>query len=121
MPQMLTPAQQGALDHVTRMAVAARDAARRRARDAVDLAAPAAIIGEHARVTLNFHPDRLLDDGTTVAEGLAYDLCYRGQFETGISNGSRTAFAGGERDGWERQLFGGAYHADGVTGAHRPR
>src|SRR3712207_7188489 len=48
--------------------------------------------------------------GSTVAEGLLADGVYRTQFETGLSGGSTTAFAGGERDEWERRLFGGAYH-----------
>ena len=34
------------------------------------------------RVTLNFHPDRLLA-GATVVEWLALDGVYRSQFETG--------------------------------------
>jgi len=69
-----------------------------------------ATLTEHARVTLNFHPDRLRRDGLTVAEGLLRDGCYRSQFETGLTNASPTAFPGGARDTWERQLFGGAYH-----------
>src|SRR5262249_43931008 len=62
-------------------------------------------------VTLNFHPDRPLADGATVAEKLFDEGIYRSQFRTGISNGSRTAFAGGDRDRWEALLFGSAYHA----------
>lgn len=63
------------------------------------VAAICAGIRAHARITLDFHPDRLLADGRTVAEGLAADGIYRSQYETGISNGSRTAFPGGQRDG----------------------
>ncbi|WP_343245120.1 DUF3626 domain-containing protein, partial [Streptomyces sp. SID14478] len=59
-------------------------------------------------MTLNFHPDRLLpsaDGRTTVADRLAADGRYRGQYETGLSNGSRSAHPGGLRDGWEEALF----------------
>jgi hypothetical protein len=69
----------------------------------------AALVRDHACVTLNFHPQRVLRDGRTVADGLLADGVYRGQFETGISNGSATAFLGGLRDGWEDTLFEGAY------------
>jgi Protein of unknown function (DUF3626) len=41
---------------------------------------------------------------------------YRSQFETGISNGG----LGGDRDAWERALFGGAYQAPGVRPASAP-
>jgi hypothetical protein len=66
---------------------------------------------ERARVTLNFHPDRLIADGRSVAEALRDEGLDRGQFETGISSGGLTAFPGGDRDEWERRLFHGAYHA----------
>lgn len=64
-----------------------------------------------ARVILNFHPDRLIADGRSVAEALRDEGAYRSQFETGISNGGLTAHPGGNRDEWERRLFDGAYHA----------
>lgn len=118
-PLSLVPAQRAALDYVTATAAAGRAAARRRLGDDVDAWVDG--VRRHGRVTLNFHPDRMLSDGTTVAEGLARDGVYRGQFETGISNGSRTAFPGGDRDRWERLLFGGAYHTAGGLPAHRPR
>jgi hypothetical protein len=78
-------------------------------------------IRRHARVVLHFHPDRLDRKGSTVAEALARDGIYRTQFETGLSSGSLTAFAGGERDSWEERLFGGAYHVPGVSVSERPR
>jgi hypothetical protein len=56
-----------------------------------------------------------------VAESLLADGVYRNQFETGLSSGSPTAFPGGERDSWERTLFGGAYHNDGVIPSERPK
>ena len=73
------------------------------------------------RLNVHFHPERLARDGRTVAEGLLVHGRLRSQFETGISSGSPTAYAGGERDEWERRLFGAAYHADGVSDADRPK
>jgi hypothetical protein len=69
-----------------------------------------------ARITIGFHPDRLLADGRTVAEHLAHDRVYRSQFETGISNGGLTAYAGGDRERWERLMFAGAYPPEVVRG-----
>lgn len=66
-------------------------------------------IGRSARLTVNFHPDRIDRDGRTVAGGLLADGRYRSQHETGISNGGRSAVAGGLRNRWERELFGDAY------------
>ena len=66
-------------------------------------------------MTLNFHPDRRLADGRSVAEALRDDGVYRNQFETGISNG----LLGGDRVHWEHQLFAGAY--DGALPAERPK
>lgn len=75
----------------------------------------------HARVVVHFHPDRRGKSSVTVAEALLADGLYKSQFETGSSTGSRTAFPGGDRDVWERTLFGGAYHTDGVSLAERPK
>ncbi len=49
------------------------------------------------RVTVNFHPDRLLA-GATVLAWLAREGVYRSQFETGISNGGLTAHPGGAEE-----------------------
>jgi hypothetical protein len=78
-------------------------------------------IRKHARIALHFHPDRLGHNAVSVAEGLLSEGVYRNQFETGLSSGSPTAFPGGERDLWERALFGAAYHADGVLPSERPK
>ncbi|MEU4689343.1 DUF3626 domain-containing protein [Actinoplanes sp. NPDC023714] len=67
-----------------------------------------------APITVNFHPDRLLADGRTVAACLAGEGVYRSQFETRISNGGLLAYPGGDRDRWEHRMFGGAY--SGVEG-----
>jgi hypothetical protein len=56
--------------------------------DAHDLLDAAGAAGS---VTLNFHPDRLLADGRSVAQALHDDGEYRNQFETGISNGGLSA------------------------------
>ncbi|KQL44034.1 hypothetical protein AN963_21585 [Brevibacillus choshinensis] len=78
-------------------------------------------INQHARVTLNFHPDRILPTGITVIEGLLSSGIYQSQFVTGVTNGSRTAFPGGDRDCWEEKLFGGAYQASNVLEKERPK
>lgn len=70
------------------------------------------------RVTLNFHPDRLVA-GATVIEWLAHDGVYRSQFETGTSNGGLTAHPGGARWRWEQRMFGHAY--DDAPEAERPK
>ena len=58
-------------------------------------------IRENARITVNFHPDRLCkmrregtteEKWTTVAEALMEDNAYKCQFLTGISNGALTAY-----------------------------
>lgn len=114
---MLTPAQAKALDHVRHGARLRRPELRARidellARCGVDDTYEAlALAVRRARVTASFHPDRLREDGRTVVEGLLGDGLYRSQFETGVTNGSPTAFPGGERETWEHVLFGGAYRA----------
>lgn len=74
---------------------------------------------QHAHVELNFHPDRKIASGSTVAEQLLSDGIYRNQFETRISNGSRSAHRGGIRYEWEKQMFGRAY--DEATDTERPK
>ncbi|WP_338073557.1 DUF3626 domain-containing protein [Kineococcus siccus] len=69
------------------------------------------------RVTLHFHPDRLVR-GAPVLVAMAADGRYRSQFETGTGNGGLTAHPGGDRWRWESRLFGGAY--DEALPAERP-
>jgi len=99
-------------------------------------------IDQHARIAIHFHPDRPAqapktnvtsgDDAITggerpqvytVAHSLLDDGLFRSQFETGISNGSVSAWPGGMRDDWERRLFAGAYHTadQGWQPALRPK
>jgi hypothetical protein len=70
------------------------------------------------RVTLHFHPDRLVD-GVPILERMARDGVYRSQFETGVSNGGLTAYPGGERWRWESRIFGADY--DDGPPASRPK
>jgi Protein of unknown function (DUF3626) len=78
-------------------------------------------VRRHARVVVHFHPDRIGVKPVTVVEALLDDGQYRSQFETGLSSGSLTAFAGGARDAWEEALFGGAYHRAGASINERPK
>jgi Protein of unknown function (DUF3626) len=66
------------------------------------------------RVTLHFHPDRLVA-GTPILRLMARDGRYRSQFETGIGNGGLTAYDGGDRWLWEGRIFGGVYDAGPAT------
>jgi hypothetical protein len=126
---VISPAQTNALQHVRTRAEAARAGVRAKIHDILersglgqpDYEAIVRFFREDARVTLNFHPDRPVTDGLTVAEKLLSDGLYRSQFVTRISNGGRTAFAGGDRDIWERTLFGGAYQVPGVNDDERPK
>jgi hypothetical protein len=97
--ELVESAQEWAIAHVAKLATGAP-------------------IDPSLRVTLNFHPDRLLD-GVPVVEALVRDGCYRSQFETGTSNGGLTAHPGGDRWAWESRIFGGAY--DGVPPVERPK
>ena len=74
-------------------------------------------VAPDARVTLNFHPDRLAR-GLPLLEALAQDGVYHSQFVTGTSNGGLTAHPGGDRWRWESRIFGGAY--DDAAAHERP-
>ncbi|SMF86718.1 Protein of unknown function [Paenibacillus uliginis N3/975] len=78
-------------------------------------------IKSHARIALHFHPDRLDPAKKSVAEALLEQGVYKSQFETLLSNGSVSAYPGGERDLWEKDLFGGAYQKEGTTNSQRPK
>ena len=70
------------------------------------------------RVTLHFHPDRLVA-GVPILQLMARDGVYRSQFETGTSNGGLTARPGGDRWRWESRIFAGAY--DDGPATDRPK
>lgn len=74
-------------------------------------------VGPDTRVTLNFHPDRLVRD-VPVLEALAQDGTYHSQFVTGTSNGGLTAHPDGDRWRWESRIFGGVY--DDAAAHERP-
>jgi hypothetical protein len=105
----------GALDAVHTRAEAARDEAASRWSAAVGSASTEPVdawrprFARAGRITLNLHPDRITRSGSTVAAGLLADGRYRSQWVTGISSGSRSALAGGDRHRFERKLFGGVY------------
>jgi hypothetical protein len=69
-------------------------------------------------VDVHFHPDRIRA-GRSVIDALADGGDYLPQWVTGTSNGGLTARAGGDRDRWERRMFGGAY--DDAPPDVRPR
>jgi hypothetical protein len=66
------------------------------------------------RVTLHFHPDRLMA-GAPILQLMARDGVYRSQFETGTGNGGLTAHPGGDRWRWESRIFAAAYDAGPAT------
>lgn len=125
----LTDAQRAALQHVRQEAVRRQQDARLRLVDIVTQAdcspqtldAAVDVVNRCARVVVHFHPDRIGVRSITVAEALLEDGLYRSQFETGHSAGGLTAFTGGDRDQWERSLFGGAYHERHVRLDERPK
>lgn len=81
--------------------------ARAALRHVAGVSAGPALAGD-LRITLNFHPDRLVR-GRSVLDALAQDGAYHSQFVTGTSNGGLTAHPGGDRWRWESRIFGGAY------------
>ncbi len=64
---------------------------------------------EFSQVALHFHPDRYTRSNELVIDGLLARGTYVSQYVTGISNGSTTAYPGGQRDLWESRLFGNDY------------
>ncbi|MFF3653177.1 DUF3626 domain-containing protein [Streptomyces sp. NPDC002181] len=95
------------------MSSAAAQTARERALRHVAGLASGPPVDPALRVTLNFHPDRLLH-GKPILEALAEDGVYRSQFVTGTSNGGLTAHPGGDRWRWESRIFDGAYDEGGA-------
>ncbi|MFE7271513.1 DUF3626 domain-containing protein [Streptomyces sp. NPDC057623] len=96
------------------------DVASPRARSALRHVAAASTgppLDPDVRITLNFHPDRLVR-GVPILRALAEDGTYHSQFVTGTSNGGLTAHPGGDRWRWESRIFGGAY--DDATAHERP-
>jgi hypothetical protein len=125
----LTSSQRTALAHATTQAASKRTQARQtiehicRMCNVVAPAYEGAVVAlkQHARVALQFHPDRPDSRRQTVAAGLLASGIYKNQFETLVSNGSLSAFTGGERQLWETRLFGGAYDLESSTHEQRPK
>lgn len=72
-------------------------------------------------VTINFHPDRLSNNGEIIINNLINDGKYHNQFITGTTNGGKTAYAGGDRDLWEKRLFNSIYHEQTIDSKSRPK
>lgn len=127
---MLKSNQQNAIDFVERKAVSSETAALSQLYEllprvvggkpgGVD-ALPEALL-KRAGVTICFHPDRITGEGGMVIDRLMDTGVYTNQFVTRISNGGVTAFPGGDRDIWERDMFGGAYHSKDTAEEDRPK
>ncbi|MEF3305592.1 DUF3626 domain-containing protein [Paenibacillus sp. GYB003] len=125
----LSKSQLSALKHMTEYARSHEREAKRTIGEILamsDISRPAfeaavAKLKAHARVALHFHPDRPDATMKLVAESLLEQGMYKSQFETLLSNGSVSAYPGGERDLWEAKLFGGAYQQEGATNSQRPK
>jgi hypothetical protein len=74
-----------------------------------------------ARVGVQFHPDRPDSSLKTTIENLFEQGIYKNQFETLISSGGASAFKGGDRDKWEKDLFGRAYNGRFTKNSERPK
>ena len=125
----LTESQKAALEQVTSYARRRGEAARQLIREVLQMSDIASEYFEkavdrvksNARVALHFHPDRLGPDMKSVAESLLDQGVYKSQFETHISNGSVSAYPGGQRDEWENLIFDGAYRRHGTVAGERPK
>lgn len=127
--EQLTESQSRALEYITEYASRRKHGARQAIEEVLQMSninmdvfeAAIAKIKSHARVALHFHPDRPLQDMRSVAEALLEQGIYKSQFETMISNGSVSAYLGGQRDLWEGKIYGGAYQLQGSTFGERPK
>lgn len=127
--QHLSTEQRDAIDRVRARALALQPEARARLDACLSAASltdaeygeAMARLRDSGKVALAFHPERVSRSGRTVAQGLLADGVYKTQYETGLSSGSESAFAGGQRDEWERRLFAGAYHTTGAPLWARPK
>lgn len=78
-------------------------------------------IQSNARIGIHFHPYRKSKNGISVIEHLIESGYYKNQFETKISNGSLTAFKGGQRDIWENLLFDKVFEKNNIEISLRPK
>lgn len=125
----LSSSQLLALEHITKYARSHKEEAERAIKEIIQMSniAPkpleeaVAKLKAHAKIALHFHPDRPDPTMKSVAEALLEQGVYKSQFETLLSNGSVSAYPGGERDLWEKKMFGGAYQRMGSTNSQRPK
>lgn len=121
--------QRAALEHIRQYSAARREVAQETIAHLLEMSNiaqedfPQALssIQSHARVALHFHPDRLSQNLTSVADSLLADGLYKNQFETFLSNGALATDKGGYRDLWENGMFGEAYLTAHVTPSDRPK
>jgi len=127
--EQLTRSQLMALEYITKYARNRKHEAQQSIKEVLQMSNidwktfedAAAKIKTHAKVGLHFHPDRLDSTMKTIAESLLEQGIYKSQFETLLSNGSVSAYPGGERDLWEKRIFGGAYQLKDSTNSQRPK
>jgi len=63
-------------------------------------------------ITINFHPDRLSNNGKTIMENLIEQGQYYSQFRTDTTNGGTGIHVGGNRFVWEQNMFSDTYPHD---------
>lgn len=79
----------------------------------------AQLIDGNFPIDVQFHPDRLAKNGSTVIDELLATMTYENQYVSGISNGLLDTSAGSSRRRWETRLFGSAY--DNQPDSLRPK
>ena len=125
----LTRSQLAALEYITKHARSRKYKAQQSIREVLQMSNidqktfedAVTKVKTHAKVGLHFHPDRPDPTMKTVAEALLEQGIYKSQFDTLVSNGSVSAYPGGERDIWEKRIFGGAYQLEDSTNSQRPK
>lgn len=129
LPTDLSKSQLLALEHVTNYARSHKNEAEQTIREILQMSnverktfeEAITKLKTHARIAIHFHPDRPDPTMKSVAEALLDQGMYKSQFETLLSNGSVSAYPGGARDVWEKNMFGGAYQINGSTNSERPK
>lgn len=86
-----------------------------------DLQAALEFVGAKASITVNFQLDKVLPEGVAVIDSMMVGGTLKNQFETRISGGYWSDFAGDSRDQWEEILFQGAYHDHPLIPEERPK
>jgi len=68
----------------------------------------------HKPITINFHPDRISNNMSTIMDNLIQQGLYQGQFHTGTTNGGKSAYIGGDRYNWEQRMFSSSYPPESI-------